>query len=72
VRVRADVKKPAFQRALFEELVCLFDIAGTFLAISLASERFFCAALLARLQIERVTLDFFNDVFLLNLALEAA
>jgi hypothetical protein len=40
------------------------------LPVPLASERFFHALLLARLQIKRVTLDFFNDVFGLNFPLE--
>ena len=42
------------------------------LAITFASERLFHALLLAWLQIEGVTLDLFDDVFRLHLALEAA
>ncbi len=49
----------------------LFDIAGALLAVALAGEGFLGAALFAGLQVERVTLDFLNDIFLLNLALEA-
>ena len=41
------------------------------LAVALARQRRFKAFLLARLQIERVALDFFDDVLLQNLALEA-
>lgn len=48
----------------------LFDIAWALLAIALACEGFFGAALFSRFQVERVTLDFFNDVFLLDLTLE--
>jgi hypothetical protein len=46
-------------------------LAG-FLAIALARESFLDATLFARLQIKGVTLDFLDDVLLLNLALEAA
>ena len=42
------------------------------LAIALASQRFFHALLLAWFQIERVTLDLFDNVFGLDFALEAA
>ena len=42
------------------------------LAIALASERFFDALLLAWLQVKRVTLDLFDNVFGLNFALETA
>ncbi len=44
----------------------------SFLTIPFARQRFFHAALLARLQVEGVTLDFLNDVFLLHLSFEAA
>ncbi len=42
------------------------------LAIALASERFFDTLLLAGFQIEGMTLDLFDDVLGLHLALEAA
>jgi hypothetical protein len=47
-------------------------IARTLLAIAFPGECFFGTALLSWLQIERVTLDFLYDVFLLNLALKPA
>jgi hypothetical protein len=53
-------------------LTMLFDIAGALLAIAFSRERFLGAALLARLQIERVALDFLYDIFLLYFALETA
>ncbi len=51
---------------------CLFLFLTNLLAIALACQRFLDALLLAGLQIERVALDFLDDVFLLHLALEAA
>jgi len=42
------------------------------LANSLAGQGFFYSSLLAWLQIERMALDLFDDVFLLDLALEPA
>ena len=42
------------------------------LTIALASESFLCPLLLTGLQVERMPLDFLNDVFLLHLALEPA
>src|SRR5579872_3985076 len=42
------------------------------LAIALAGQGFFYTLLFAGLQVKGVTLHFFNDVFLLHLALEAA
>jgi hypothetical protein len=50
-------------------LVCFFT---SFLAISFACQCFFHATLFARLQVEGVTLNFLDDVFLLYLSLEAA
>jgi len=41
------------------------------LAIAFTGQRFFHALLLTRFQVERVTLDFLDDVFGLHLALEA-
>lgn len=49
----------------------LFDIAGPFLAIALAGERFLRAPPFSGLQIERVPLDFLDDIFLLHFAFEA-
>ncbi len=45
---------------------------ANFLASALASERSFHAFLLTGLQVKGVALNFFDDVFLLHLALEAA
>jgi hypothetical protein len=50
----------------------LFDIPRALLAVTLSSESFFGAALFAWLQVKRVPFDFLNNVFLLNLSLEAA
>lgn len=50
----------------------LLNIARTFFAVPLASQRFFGPALFAGLEIERMTLDFFYDIFLLNLTFETA
>ena len=54
-------------------LASLFSRALTVapFAVALARQRRFNAFLLARLQIESVPLDFFDDVLLQNLALEA-
>ena len=51
------------------ELVLLFT---SLLTIPLARQRFFHAALFTGLQVEGMTLDFFNDIFLLNLTLKPA
>ena len=51
--------------------VRLLDVLASLLAIPFASQRFFGALLFARLQIERVTFDLFDDVLLLDFALEA-
>ena len=51
---------------------CLVLFLANLLPVTLASERFFDALLLAWLQIEGVALDLFNDVFGLHFALEAA
>ncbi len=48
----------------------LLDIARTLLTIALAGESFFGTALFSWLQVERMALDFLNDIFLLNLALK--
>lgn len=49
----------------------LLDVSASLLPVPLASQRLFGALFLAGLQIERVALDFFDDVFLLDLTLEA-
>ena len=46
-------------------------IAGALFAFPLARQRCLDSLLLTRLQIERVALDVFNDVFLQDFALEA-
>ena len=53
-------------------LVRLVLFLTNLLAIAFASKRFFDTLLLARLQVEGVTLDLFDDVFGLDLPLEAA
>ena len=50
-------------------LVLLFP---SFFAAAFASQRFFHALLFARLEVKGVTLDFLNNVLLLDLTLEAA
>jgi uncharacterized protein (DUF697 family) len=52
-----------------ERLVLFF---ADFLPIPFTSESFFDALLLAWFQVERVTLDFLDDVFRLHLTLETA
>jgi hypothetical protein len=49
----------------------LFDFPATLLPVSFTRQRLFNAQFLARLQVERMPLDLFNDVFLLHLTLEA-
>lgn len=56
---------------LFPKQRKLFNLAWAFLTITLPGESFFGTALFPRLQIERVALDLFDDIFLLNLALKA-
>src|SRR5262249_34302941 len=46
-------------------------VAGSLLAVALSCQSFFDALLLARLQVERMPLDLFDDVLLKDLALEA-
>lgn len=53
------------------ELSFLVLLLADFLTISFASERFFDTLLFARLQIEGMTLDLFDNVFGLHLALKA-
>jgi hypothetical protein len=49
----------------------LFDLPARFFPVSLTGQRLLDPLLLTRLQVERVPLDLFNDVFLLHLTLEA-
>jgi len=53
-------------------LSCLILFLAGFLARPFPGQRGFDALLLARLQIEGVSLDLFDDVLLLHFALEAA
>ena len=50
----------------------LLDFPATFLPVSFASQRLLDSELLARFQIEGVSLDLLNDVFLLYFSLETA
>jgi hypothetical protein len=50
----------------------LLDILTALLPVPFPGKRFFRAPLLARLQVKGVSFDLLNNVFLLNLALEAA
>gem|GEM_PF-2426471 len=50
---------------------CLFNHAAEFLTIALACERRFEAPLFAWRDIESMPFDFANNIFLLDLALEA-
>jgi hypothetical protein len=49
----------------------LLDFPATFLPVSFACQCLLDPQFLARLQIERVALDLFNNVFLLHFAFEA-
>ena len=49
----------------------LFDFPATLLPVPFAGERLLHPFLFTRLQIEGMPFDFFNDVFLLHLPLEA-
>jgi hypothetical protein len=50
----------------------LIELPPLLLAQPLARQRLFCSALLARLHVITMLLDFFDDVFLLHFALEPA
>jgi hypothetical protein len=50
----------------------LLNVARTLFAIAFPGEGFLGAALFTGLQIERMALDLFNNIFLLDLAFEAA
>ena len=52
--------------------LALFDFPATFLPVSFARQRLLDTQFFARLQIEGMPLDLFNDVFLLHLTLEAS
>ena len=60
---------PPFSSGPAVTLVLLF---ASFLAAALARQRFFHAFLFARLEVKGVTLDFLNNVLLLNFPLKAA
>ena len=49
----------------------LLDVRAALLAVALTSQSFLGPALFAGLQVEGVTLNFLNDIFLLNFAFEA-
>ena len=49
-----------------------FDFARALFTIALASESFFGSAFFAGLQVERMALDLFNDVLLLDFTFETA
>ena len=59
-------------KSLLSRQLTLVLLFPNLLAITLASQRFFHALLLAWFQIERVTLDLFDNVFGLDFALETA
>jgi hypothetical protein len=50
----------------------LLDVARPLFAIPLSCKRFFLALFLAGFQVKRMPFDFFYDIFLLNLTLEAS
>ena len=50
----------------------LLDVLASLLAVAFARQRFLGALLLAGLQVKRMPLDLFDDVFLLDLALKPA
>jgi hypothetical protein len=72
VEAGLDSQADLYRPTLFVEKGELFDVGTTLFAVTLASECFFGTALLAGLEVKGVTFDLFNDVFLLNLALESA
>ena len=63
---------PVLLRESCPRMFCLLRLPSELLAITLPRQCLFRTALVARLQIERVFLDVLDNVFLLNLALEAA
>jgi hypothetical protein len=60
------------EAGLHSTRICLFDVARTLFAVSLASESFFGPAFLSGFEVERVAFDFFDYIFLLNFSLETA
>ena len=60
------------QPAFFLPMRNLFYFARTLFAIAFAGQRLFLTALFTGFQVERVTFNFFNDIFLLNFPLKAA
>lgn len=49
----------------------LFNFAGALLAVALAGEGFFRAALFTGFQVKRMPFDLFYDIFLLNFTFES-
>ena len=54
------------------ETAVLFDVSRALLSVSLAGQSFLGPALFTWFQVEGMPLDFFYNVFLLDLALETA
>ena len=54
------------------EIAVLFDVSRALLSVPLAGQSFLGPALLTRFQVEGMPLDFFYNVFLLNLAFKTA
>jgi len=48
----------------------LLDVAGPLFTVAFARQRFLGALLLTRFQVERMPLDFLDDIFSLHLALK--
>jgi hypothetical protein len=65
------IKRQPLQGCLYSIQV-LFDLARPLFAIPLSRKRFLLTLFLAGFQVKRVPFDFFYDVFLLNLTLEAS
>jgi hypothetical protein len=54
------------------DIEALFGVPGALFTVALARESFLSALFLTGLQVERMPLDFLDDVLLLDLALETA
>jgi hypothetical protein len=63
---------PARQRTSGSTALFLLDLPATFLPVPFAGQRLLGPELLTRLQVKRVSFHLFNDVLLLDFALEAA
>jgi hypothetical protein len=66
---RSPLRSASFTVAVHS--VQLFNFAPALFPVSLTGKRLLDPQLLARLQVKRMPLDLFNDVFLLHLALES-